>query len=44
VTTTSPTTIGQRIAQELGVREGQVTAAVDLLDGGASVPFIARYR
>jgi uncharacterized protein len=45
VTTTSPTTIGQRIAQELGgVREGQVTAAVDLLDGGATVPFIARYR
>src|ERR687889_487229 len=44
VTTTFPTTIGQRIAQELGVREGQVTAAVDLLDGGATVPFIARYR
>ncbi|AGZ43693.1 transcriptional accessory protein [Actinoplanes friuliensis DSM 7358] len=38
------TTIHQRIAQELGVREGQVTAAVDLLDGGATVPFIARYR
>jgi len=32
------------IADELGVREGQVTAAVDLLDGGATVPFIARYR
>jgi len=26
------------------VREGQVTAAVGLLDGGATVPFIARYR
>ncbi|MET8153647.1 Tex family protein [Actinoplanes sp. NPDC049668] len=38
------TAIHQRIAQELGVREGQVTAAVDLLDGGATVPFIARYR
>ncbi|MEU4219663.1 Tex family protein [Actinoplanes sp. NPDC026623] len=38
------TTIHQRIAQELGVREGQVTAAVGLLDGGATVPFIARYR
>jgi uncharacterized protein len=38
------TTIDQRIAEELGVREGQVTAAVDLLDGGATVPFIARYR
>jgi uncharacterized protein len=33
-----------RIAGELGVREGQVRAAVDLLDGGATVPFIARYR
>ncbi|GID29641.1 RNA-binding transcriptional accessory protein [Paractinoplanes brasiliensis] len=38
------TPIHQRIATELGVREGQVTAAVDLLDGGATVPFIARYR
>ena len=36
--------IDQRIAQELGVREQQVTAAVALLDGGATVPFIARYR
>lgn len=36
--------IHQRIAEELGVREGQVQAAVDLLDGGATVPFIARYR
>jgi uncharacterized protein len=38
------TSIHQRIADELGVRAGQVTAAVDLLDGGATVPFIARYR
>ena len=38
------TSIHQRIAEELGVRERQVTAAVDLLDGGATVPFIARYR
>jgi uncharacterized protein len=36
--------IDQRIAEELGVRENQVKAAVDLLDGGATVPFIARYR
>ncbi|MGA8116094.1 MAG: Tex family protein, partial [Actinocatenispora sp.] len=36
--------VHQRIAEELGVREGQVTAAVGLLDGGATVPFIARYR
>ncbi|MBG0832577.1 RNA-binding transcriptional accessory protein [Planomonospora sp. ID67723] len=38
------TSIDQRIADELGVREGQVRAAVELLDGGATVPFIARYR
>jgi protein Tex len=38
------TSIHQRIAEELGVRERQVAAAVDLLDGGATVPFIARYR
>jgi uncharacterized protein len=37
-------TVLQRIANELGVRERQVQAAVDLLDGGATVPFIARYR
>lgn len=36
--------IEARIAGELGVREEQVTAAVGLLDGGATVPFIARYR
>jgi uncharacterized protein len=34
----------KRIAAELGVRDGQVLAAVGLLDGGATVPFIARYR
>ncbi|RBQ19533.1 RNA-binding transcriptional accessory protein [Spongiactinospora rosea] len=38
------TSIDQRIAEELGVRERQVQAAVELLDGGATVPFIARYR
>ncbi|MCC2650935.1 MAG: RNA-binding transcriptional accessory protein [Microvirga sp.] len=37
-------TIGQRIASELNVQEWQVKAAVDLLDGGSTVPFIARYR
>jgi uncharacterized protein len=37
-------TISQRIAEELDVREQQVEAAVALLDGGATVPFIARYR
>ncbi len=34
----------QRIADELGVPEGQIGAAVRLLDGGATVPFVARYR
>ena len=38
------TGINARIAAELGVAETQVTAAVDLLDGGATVPFVARYR
>jgi len=37
-------TVAARIADELGVPERQVTAAVELLDGGATVPFIARYR
>ncbi len=36
--------VEQRIAEELGVREGQVKAAVTLLDEGSTVPFIARYR
>lgn len=36
--------IERKIAEELGVRGGQVKAAVDLLDGGATVPFVARYR
>ncbi len=36
--------IEQRIAEELGVRTAQVHAAIELLDGGSTVPFIARYR
>ena len=36
--------INQRIAAELGVDVGQVAAAVALLQEGATVPFIARYR
>src|SRR5690242_19197193 len=36
--------VERKIAEELGVREPQVRAAVDLLDGGATVPFVARYR
>ena len=33
-----------QLAAELKVRPAQIKAAVDLLDGGATVPFIARYR
>ncbi len=36
--------IQARIADELGVRDWQVRAAVDLFDGGATVPFVSRYR
>src|SRR5215469_9632096 len=36
--------IDLRIAEELGVRAQQVAAAVALLDSGATVPFVARYR
>lgn len=36
--------INARIADELSVNERQVTAAVGLLDEGATVPFISRYR
>ncbi len=36
--------INQQLAQELQIRLEQVQATVDLLDGGATVPFIARYR
>ncbi len=34
----------QKIASEIKVQDHQVKAAVELLDGGATVPFIARYR
>jgi uncharacterized protein len=36
--------IAKRIADELNVQEQQVSAAVGLLDEGATVPFISRYR
>ncbi len=44
VTTPVTPTIDQRIAEELGVGTHQVRATVELLDGGSTVPFIARYR
>src|SRR5690606_28702475 len=39
-----PQRIVQLLAAELQVRPAQVTATVQLLDEGATVPFIARYR
>ncbi|MCP1328394.1 Tex-like N-terminal domain-containing protein, partial [Halomonas sp. 707D4] len=36
--------IVSRLAEELGVKAQQVSATVALLDEGATVPFIARYR
>ena len=36
--------IHARLAAELNCREAQINAAVELLDGGSTVPFIARYR
>ena len=36
--------IARQIASEIAALPAQVSAAVDLLDGGATVPFIARYR
>ncbi|MBL3565738.1 hypothetical protein JMM59_12080, partial [Rhodovulum sulfidophilum] len=36
--------IARTIANEIGAQPQQVTAAVELLDGGATVPFVARYR
>ena len=36
--------IAQQIAAEINARPDQVTATVALLDGGATVPFVARYR
>lgn len=36
--------IARRIADDIAAKPAQVVAAVELLDGGATVPFIARYR
>ena len=40
----SLTLIPRLIATEIGATPAQVSSAVELLDGGATVPFIARYR
>lgn len=44
MTNPTETRISRTIATEIGARPEQVVAAVDLLDGGATVPFVARYR
>ncbi len=44
VYTTDPARIISMLATELNVRASQIASAVELLDGGATVPFIARYR
>jgi protein Tex len=44
VTTPAVKPVHQQIAEELGAGVGQVSAAIELLDGGATVPFVARYR
>ena len=40
----TPVPVARLIAGELGVAERQVAAAIELLEEGATVPFIARYR
>jgi uncharacterized protein len=42
--TLDPATLAQAIAQELKLRAGQALRTLELLDGGNTVPFIARYR
>ncbi|TAG72201.1 MAG: RNA-binding transcriptional accessory protein, partial [Burkholderiales bacterium] len=39
-----PESLIVRLAREVAISTQQATAAVELLDGGATVPFIARYR
>ncbi len=43
-TAKTPAHVYETIAAEIGAQARQVTAAVELLDGGATVPFVARYR
>ncbi len=44
MTKTLPQNIAQTIATEIGASAKQAIAAIELLDGGATVPFVARYR
>jgi len=43
-TLTTPPTLEQRLAQEINVKIPQIQSTIRLLDDGATVPFIARYR
>ena len=36
--------INQKLTEELGVKQWQVDAAVNLIDEGNTIPFISRYR
>lgn len=36
--------IFSQLSQELNISQAQISSAVELMDGGATVPFIARYR
>ena len=36
--------INQKLPEELGVKQWQVDAAVNLIDEGNTIPFISRYR
>ncbi len=36
--------VNQKITEELGVKEWQIDAAVQLIDEGCTIPFISRYR
>ena len=36
--------ITAKIAEELGIRKNQAQAAIQLIDEGNTIPFIARYR
>lgn len=44
MSTVAQPSLSTRIAQTINASENQVDAAIELLDGGATVPFISRYR
>src|SRR5690606_31020561 len=42
--TSMPTNYSKKIAEQMNLRPEQVAAAIDLLDAGNTLPFVARYR